>query len=266
MSFNQNSLSEKSNNKDAKKDNKWTVVLVLFVVVFILTGLIIFALLKLNNDKSESSVASSETTSETITETKTEATTTEVTTEMLTENSIEETEVATTEEETSETTTEEITESTTEVAETVSDEESHRTEIPDEGLIWYMNRGGSFYVPAGFENVTKEVYALRYVHEFYNSELDMNISVIETMQHDIPISLDEEYEDYISGTEDLLSLNKKEADGYIVSGIDDEQRVFYRKVKLVDDKYYSVGFNYPESNSETCNNIVEDFVSTLKYD
>ncbi len=191
-----------------------------------------------------------------ITETK-EASTTEAETEEIT------TEVITTEV----ITTEEITSEDEMVTSTPGDmTESYTPAVA--GERFEMVRGGSYYVPEGFDNITKETYAVRYVQEWQNYSLDMHIMVTNCMQHDIPLTLDEDYQyfsdAYRSSAE--LSLDIKEEDGYILSGTtNSDQRIFYKKVKYIDDKYISIDIGYPASNADSCNKIVEDFVADFDY-
>ncbi len=135
------------------------------------------------------------------------------------------------------------------------------------GERFEMVRGGSYFVPEGFDNITQETYAVRYVQEWQNYSLDMYITVTNCMQHDIPITLDEEYASASSQSDNReLSLDKKEADGYILSGTYlDTQRIFYQKVKNVEDRYVSFYIEYPASNADTCNKILEDFVANFDY-
>lgn len=136
------------------------------------------------------------------------------------------------------------------------------------GERFEMVRGGSYYVPDGFDNITKETYAVRYVQEWQNYSLDMYITVTNCMQIDIPMSLEDEYDSYLSSynSSSELSLNTKDEDGYIISGTrNSDQRIFYHKVKHVEDRYVSFYIEYPASNANSCNQIVESFVSDFDY-
>lgn len=136
------------------------------------------------------------------------------------------------------------------------------------GERFEMVRGGSYYVPDGFDNITKETYAVRYVQEWQNYSLDMYITVTNCMQIDIPMSLEDEYDSYLSSynSSSELSLNTKDEDGYIISGTRNyDQRIFYHKVKHVEDRYVSFYIEYPASNADSCNQIVESFVSDFDY-
>ncbi len=184
------------------------------------------------------------------TEATTEATTvTEATTETTTEATTEATAEATTE-----ATSEATTEATTEAATTASTK-------------FEMVRGGYYFVPDGFDNITKETYALRYVQEWQNYDLDMHMEITDAMQLDIPMTIDEEYEMYVNSYgEENLSLNKKEADGYILSGVDANGYVYYQKAKAFGDRYVCINITYPQANSDTCNKILEDFVFGFVYE
>lgn len=148
-----------------------------------------------------------------------------------------------------------------------SPQKSESQESSGSGTRFDMVRGGYYYVPDGFENITKETYAVRYVQEWQNYDLDMHIEITDAMQIDIPVGLDEDYDMQVNSIgEENLSLNKKEADGYIVSGVKADGYVYYTKVKFVNDRYVSIQIYYPQSNSDTCNKILEDFVFSFSYE
>ena len=131
-----------------------------------------------------------------------------------------------------------------------------------------MVRGGSYIIPEGFDNISRENYALHYVQEWKNTDLDMYIMVTDAIQADIPMSLDEEYEQTVSSYSDpsLLPLNIKEESGYLISGVDESGLITYQKVKTLNDRYVSIYITYPSSNSDKCNKIVEDFVANFIYE
>ena len=135
-----------------------------------------------------------------------------------------------------------------------------------------MVGGGYYFVPEGFDDITKETYALRYVQEWQNYDLDMYIMVTNTMQINIPIGVEEEYNQTVNSYGDsvTLSLDKWEGDGYILSGTDSDGQIFYHKVKTINsgdgDKYISIYITYPSANSDTCNKILEDFVFSFVYE
>ena len=159
--------------------------------------------------------------------------------------------------------TEELTTDTTEEQTTETTEES-----TTDSLKFEMVRGGSYIVPADFENITKEDYALHYVQEWENSDLDMYIMITDAMMSDIPMSLDEDYEQTLNGYSDSsdLPLNVKQEDGYLISGVNEEGIITYQKVKVYNERYVSIYITYPSSNSDTCNKIVEDFVANFIYE
>ena len=175
---------------------------------------------------------------------------------------IEESSTGVTEELTTET-TEELTTETTEEQITDDSEESN-----SDSSTFEMVRGGSYIVPNDFENITKEDYALHYVQEWENSDLDMYIMITDAMMSDIPMSLDEDYEQTLNGYSDPsdLPLNVKQEDGYLISGVNEEGIITYQKVKVYNERYVSIYITYPSSNSDTCNKIVEDFVANFIYE
>lgn len=186
-------------------------------------------------------------------------------------------------ESTTEISTEEFTDATTEApaeASTVTstealteeisqeDTEASTDEVTGEGEKFEMVRGGYYYIPAGFDNITKDRYAVHYVQEWQNNSLDMYITVTDCMQIDIPVTIDEDYKNNKGNYESIaeLSYDTKSEDRYIISGTkNDDQRIFYHSVRYVDDRYVSYYIEYPASNSETCNKLVEDFVANFNY-
>ena len=171
----------------------------------------------------------------------------------------------------SEATTEAATEAeatdTTE-AEAVNDASTKAETTSPQGTRFEMVRGGSFLVPAGFDNVTQSSYPLQYVNEWNNSGLDMHITVTDAMKADIPVSLDDEYNQLIGSFKDQASvpLKVKDSNSYTVSGTDANGIITYQKVRVFNDRYVCMNITYPSANSGSCNKIVEDFVANFTYE
>ncbi len=163
------------------------------------------------------------------------------------------------------------TEAATEAATEAPTEAATEAPASGEGDYWFDSpRGARFYVPAGFKNTSTEDTAIKYVHSFYNESLDASIVVIDTMMSSMPTDFDGAYESDKSANVDVehasLDYDVKQDDMYAISGVYPSGSLYYIKAKQVGDRYVSIKFEYPSSNKDSCDPIVESFTKNFEYE
>ena len=128
-------------------------------------------------------------------------------------------------------------------------------------------RGCSCKIPAGFEEIIED-RAIRFVYEFYNKDLDMDIRIIDANKDYIPMSLEEEYNSYLNSYD--ITYKGLYDDWFVVSGYTSDGKVIYYKAHektLNGEKVYiSMEFTYPNgSNKAKCDEMVGEFVKSFKF-
>ena len=167
--------------------------------------------------------------------------------------------------------TEAVTEAATEAPTEAATEAATEAPASEEGDYWFDSpRGARFYVPAGFKNTSTEDTAIKYVHSFYNESLDASIVVIDTMMSSMPTDFDGAYESDKSANVEVeqasLDYDVKQDDMYAISGVYPSGSLYYIKAKQVGDRYVSIKFEYPSSNKDSCDPIVESFTKNFEYE
>ena len=130
--------------------------------------------------------------------------------------------------------------------------------------------GSSFVIPSGFENVSPDKSAVNYVYSFQNPALHMKIFITDTMQSNIPMTIDEEfqsYKDYLSSGEgNELVYEFRKDDVYVVSGyINSGNTVVYRKTRFFNDRYVQIEFEYSVGCKDECDKVLTTFLESFEY-
>lgn len=127
--------------------------------------------------------------------------------------------------------------------------------------------GGSIQIPGNYSNVsTDEVRAQEgYFYDFYNAKDDMTISLSEVMALEYP----EDPEDIIEGEYAFwldsmppATYKDKTADSFTLSGYNGN-RIYYIQYHVVDDVVYTIEFDCPIKNQDTCSQIVDLVVASF---
>ncbi|MBR1506982.1 MAG: hypothetical protein IJ619_03145, partial [Eubacterium sp.] len=254
---------KRDDNKRKQSDynsNVLSIILIYVAVILAATVLVFVVLLRDRNKDKNTTEAYTVSYAEDKTERVSEATT-------------EQTEITTTEA-VSEKKTEVTTESTEEKTEVTEEEKTKDTVVysatSSGGYTFESPRGAAFYVPEGFENVSPEMSAVRYCHVFYNSELDMNIQVVDAMRFDIPMNVDEEYayyKNYLENTPGNTFVYEFRDDGvYVLSGyIEGGSEVVYYKSRYFGDRYVQIIFTYSVKYKDSCDQVLVDFLDRFEY-